>query len=368
MRRNDHGLQSRPLRSGFTLIELLVVISIIAVLASLLLPAIQQAREAGRRIECVNNQRNLGLAFHNYAGANGGKLPPYGVYVAENGVLDDSGNTPLHAWPVELLGYLDRLDLHTLWNRRAPWNEPAGSNFKLVSEIAIKVLTCPDDHSAFGYTGGLSYVVCAGYSDLYYDQYHLWKQLDWNKDGVTNSNKTPDIDPEDTQATRDSGSMWLATTSSLGGPVTNHSHTLGGMRDGMTQTILLTENLNGGEINGVRSWANPDYRSATFVFPVLTDKGNNVLDFRFPTLDPVTKPASTINGDRGSAEGRAPFPSSMHPLGCNMLFVDGHVVFISEQIDETVFARLLSPSGTRPRSSVGAYQIIPQDPLSDSAY
>src|SRR5271157_2555795 len=99
---------SRP--HGFTLIELLVVIAIIAVLISLLLPAVQSAREAARRAQCVNNLKQIGLAFANYESAN--QVFPLGAMTAVNSAAN-SGWTPQTqnngvSWVALTLPYLEQ--------------------------------------------------------------------------------------------------------------------------------------------------------------------------------------------------------------------------------------------------------------------
>src|SRR5262245_28727523 len=124
-------------RLGFTLIELLVVIAIIAILMGLLLPAVQSAREAGRRTQCANNLRQLGLGLHNYHLDND-CFPPALTCSATN--VTDAEATGF----TFLLPYLEQRNLQDLYHFDEPWYAPV--NYQAVG-MEVPIFFCPTNRS-----------------------------------------------------------------------------------------------------------------------------------------------------------------------------------------------------------------------------
>jgi len=125
-------------RTAFTLVELLVVIAIIGILIALLLPAIQAAREAGRRSACTNNMKQLGIALHNYHDIyNRFPIPFWLDSAASWNVPSDRGG-PI----ARLLPYLEQKPLYDTINQRfvSQWNQQASVQF-----VPIPALKCPSD-------------------------------------------------------------------------------------------------------------------------------------------------------------------------------------------------------------------------------
>ncbi|MDO5553990.1 MAG: DUF1559 domain-containing protein [Planctomycetia bacterium] len=163
----------KTFHSGFTLIELLVVISIIGMLAGLLLPAMQNAREAARRTMCINNQKNLALALTNYQDARG-KYPGFRQEITMDGkstgawtsdgtgtwsYIKDMGFT-YAPWNIAILPYMEGVNLMDYMGR-----EGSMADFvRKPTDVAVPSFWCPSAGAIV--PGSRVYVGNAGYSDL----------------------------------------------------------------------------------------------------------------------------------------------------------------------------------------------------------
>lgn len=376
MRQSNDIRCAASARAGLTRTELAIILAIVFVAGAILLPSVGRGREAARRTQCSNNLRNIGVVFQNRDTVNH-KLPGSGTYRC---LLDEQGNclevVPLRSWQVDVLSYLGRQDVVDSWDFGKSFDSVEGtpnSNAEL-GQLAVKVLTCPEDRGNYGIPGGSSFAVNAGYSDLQNWQRHDEEALNWNDDDLING--VPgrvNADPEDSAITRDTGLFWTTIIVERPGrkPETLYnSRRLNSIWDGASQTILVAENTNAGLgiVGGaaVRSWANPWYQASSFVFPAKAD-ASRFSDFSRPELHPDWKKTAHINGQVGGANGNSPFPSSYHLQGANFLFADGAVKFLSQELDEGIYGRLLTPGGTRQRPRIRGH-FAPQDRLPDTDF
>lgn len=341
-------LQPQSSRKGFTLIELLVVISIIAVLMSLILPAVQNARRAARKLECLNNLKQMTLAIHNVATGNADRLPD-ALATADVPDFSNSANTVRlqFSWPVSVLAAIDQAALYRSIHQSAQSTGVpiSGTLFygtlKPEDKINLKSFTCPDDQNNHGRPLGLSYVANYGYI-----------ANTSMGTGVHNAN-TVSYGPAVSHAT---GVIWPKD------PSFRMSLDYITQGDGATQTILLMENLTGGLTSpgGLGGgWDSADFWRTGFGVLVDTTQPLGPTPGRGPLSpqneDPANLPSSfglsgtlssKINSNLSSTSPN-PRPSSNHIGSINTAMCDGSVRTLNEQMDFWIYARLLTPDGAR---------------------
>ena len=383
--------------SGFTLIELLVVISIIATLASLILPGVQNAREAARRTQCANHMRQCGLAIQSFSTANNGNLPYLfgganlnngtntnwtGSYLAIN---NSSGSNLYQPWTMQLLPYLDQQALSERFQALATTAMPAAPNdFDSLRQLVIPTFTCPDDENNtvpgaltfsanFGYvTNGTVLAVTAPTWVFTQNAY------DWDFNGVASSSGT--YDATDRQVTYSTGVFWAEEAQvNYGTPTVQNAgkamtFDFISRADGTSQTLMLSENLQ------AQNWASQSYNDVGFGLliqgPFANNQGlhgtpvNNSQPSGVGTMgtaaSPNTAQALSLYGGsnykiysvgnlcgrincnvNSSTEGLQPRPSSRHPGVVNTVFCDGSSRTLSQNTNDSIYASLITPAGSR---------------------
>lgn len=323
---------------GFSLIELLVVIAIIAILIALLIPAVQQAREAARRVQCVNNLKQIGLAIANYESVVGCIVPGYlssslplvqfGVpgYNPDPFTLD---NGPGWGWLALLLPYVEQTPIYNAANFDLPdWVAANGT----VVCMKINVFICQSANNPDGFCPmvddqrRLLPVSCQ-----YFGRANYQYNMGWNDTSIQPPNANYDN-----------------PVTGCNGPIYRNSRIpYAGVIDGLSNTVFASEKTPYladstwvGIIPGYRHFAHGAFASAgTGGIGVNYDYPGAILaSHSGPSLYEVPRVIHPPNSPLGHTDEFY----SLHPGGANVLFGDGSVRFVKQSINLQTWQALSS--------------------------
>ncbi len=296
-------------KRGFTLIELLVVIAIIAILLALLLPAVQQVREAARRTQCKNNLKQIALGLHNYESSYG-VFPPGGVTripVSNCNMQGSSRTTAMAPWTVLLLPFLEQSNRYQRFNFsevfNATFNDPALASFWMSPNFAEQIernpsYECPSDPNSGGQFANLNYFgVQGGGTPACYNSDPMFQDRVFHFNGMFHNNSRVRI---------------------------------ADVTDGTSNVFMVGEtrylSLAFGYPAGALTWAS-----------ALRPDGNaQIASVLAGAVEPIN--SADVNPAR---ENTFAYQSRMfgshHTGGCHFAYVDGSVRFLNESADLNVY-------------------------------
>jgi prepilin-type N-terminal cleavage/methylation domain-containing protein/prepilin-type processing-associated H-X9-DG protein len=293
----------KPGQRGFTLIELLVVIAIIAILISLLLPAVQQAREAARRTQCRNNLKQLGLAMHNYE-STFKRFPSSGQGLGSGPF---GQNFDRHSFFTHVLPYMDQANISAQFDFGSYYNQTAENI--AITQIALPGYICPSASLREGNTDS------EGFGAIDYGP-------------TIHTNISPVTGLPDSSTMVHGALRWEGSKISQITDGTSNTMALGecvGRNDNMDS--LYDDPVVTGTKRSHWRWAEPDNAFGVSYTPNF---------HRSPWGGPPSCPWVDMNC------GPNDELFSFHSGGCHAMFSDGHVRFLSDSIDFRVLRAAVS--------------------------